>query len=144
MAFGAITDVVIFDEKLYRPGGMVHRWMTGMVAEFVANAIAAAPMRSGALKAGIEGSGHAIGPKQMAGHISSHADHSLAVIKGTHGPIRSTTPGKRMAVGRNLWPPVTPRHEVSGQAANNFMFHAWRRTAWNHRSIRGIRMPDVF
>jgi len=139
----AITSMVMFDETLYRPGGMVHRWMTGMVAKFVGHAIAAAPMRSGALKAGIEGEGHPIGPKQMQGMISSHAEHTMFVIAGTPGPIRSTTPGKRMAVGRNLYGPVTPRYVVSGQSANNFLFVAWRRTSWDHRSIRGIRMPDI-
>lgn len=138
----AITSLVLFDEKLYRPGGMVHRWMSGMVAHFVAHAIAAAPMRSGALKAGIEGEGFPIGAKRMEGRISSHAEHTMWVLEGTYGPIRSNK-GRRMAVGRNPWPPVTPRWSVDGQRPNNFMFVAWRRTAWNHRSIRGMRMPEL-
>lgn len=138
----AIEALIMFDQVLYRPGALVHRWMTQMVGRFTAHAIAAAPMRSGELKAGIEGDTNRVGPKQMEGLISSHAPHTTYVIHGTTGPIRSDS-GGRLAVGRNLWPPVTPRYEVQGQTANNFMFVAWRRTARQHSVLRGIRFPGV-
>jgi hypothetical protein len=140
--------------------------MTGMVRSYVTFAVALAPVRSGELKAGIHGDTTAIGPKLMQGAAYSDSPHTGYVIHGTHGPIMSNglwrnggvpryttsvnnrgrtvrhlVPGQRLAVGRNLYPPVRHMFTVSGQTANNFLERAWRATARNHRSIRGIRFP---
>lgn len=49
--------------------------------------------------------------------------------------------GMQMAVGRNPWPPVSPKFVVSGQSANNFMARAWTITAAKHPALRGNPFP---
>lgn len=135
----AITSVVIVDDRLYVPGGMVWRWVRTVTLEFSRHAKRAAPVRSGALRRGI----HATTPRStykiVQGTIRSDAGHSTFVIRGTR-PIIGTTHGK-MAVGRNLYPPVTPMNFVRGQRANNFFLVAWARTAQSHPAIRGRGLP---
>lgn len=156
-----LEAVVIFDENLYRPGHLVDRWMNLLVTHFEGHAQDLAPVRSGQLKAGITGSARRVGEKQMEGLIASNAPHTMYVLGGTTGPIYTDTAwamgaeianaygeneeGRRVAlkghwlpVGNNPWPPIRYRHSVSGQAANNFLVKAWRRTARNHKSLRGF------
>lgn len=183
-----LTSVVIFDEVLYRPGGMVHRWMSGMTEKFEQHAKRYAPERTGELRAGIRSTAQPVGPRQMRGLIASEAPYSLHVIKGTGvggpgGPIYATkyyqNPGGAYVTLWGSIDPVTgkfttkslkgvPRtqervrvkgysmafgigtrshdqsapkvitHVVKGQMPNNFLFKAWRATARNHSSIRGI------
>lgn len=82
---GAVT---VFDELLYRPGGMVHRWMTLMTTRFEGHAKRAAPERTGTLRAGITANAIPVGPKQMRGTIASNAPYSLYVLRGTGFPER--------------------------------------------------------
>lgn len=169
----AKTRLVLFTDQLYRPGGMVFGWVRKITNRYAREARAAAPVRSGALKASIRG-GAPRNPfaKTVQGTISVGTDHWLYVVKGTHGPIMSDAawasggpkymmvpymrsngkislrptpmPGHMMAVGRNPWPPVSPMGKVKGQAANNFLETAWRRTARDHRAIRGVPFPIKF
>lgn len=44
-------------------------------------------------------------------------------------------PGTALAVGRNPWPPVTPRFEVRGQRPHNFLARGYRLTAARHPGL---------
>lgn len=151
MAVAVIRSVVIVDDSMYHGKGIVIRWVGIVTRKFARDARLFAPMRSGRLKAGIR-AGTPRNPfrKVVQGTISSSAPHTMYVLKGTHGPIMSNAlwaaggtpgPGRKMAVGRNLWPPVTPMFVVSGQRANNFMAKAWASTGAAHPAIRGLPFP---
>lgn len=87
MVSAHLSAVVIFDETLYKPGGQVHRWMTLLTTHFEEHAIAAAPQRSGDLRAGIHSHAQPVGIRQMEGTIASDAPHTMYVLRGTTGPI---------------------------------------------------------
>jgi len=87
---GSITSVVIFDENLYRPTGLVGKWMTKVTTRFVAEAMAAAPVDTGELVAGISGDTNRLGPRQIQGTISSSAPHTMWVIRGTGFPVKGS------------------------------------------------------
>lgn len=161
----AFTRVVIFDETLYQPGHMVWRWVGGLTRTFARHARDAAPARSGRLRRGIRAGTPRTAAKTVRGTIGSTAAHTSYVLHGTHGPIMSNTawaaggaqyetrytrsgkpypvamPGMLMAVGRNPWPPVTPKPVVRGQDSNNFFYPAWVRTAARHPALRGVPFP---
>jgi hypothetical protein len=84
----ALTGVVIFDEHLYRPTGLVGFWMNKVTTRFVAEAVRAAPKDTGELAAGISGDVKQIGPKQVQGTISSSAPYTMFVIRGTGFPVK--------------------------------------------------------
>lgn len=86
---GQLSQTVIFDSLLYRPGGMVQVWMGKMVTSFTMHARRYAPMRSGQLRAGISGDVRRVAPKSYEGMIRSRANHTMFVIGGTTGPIMS-------------------------------------------------------
>jgi hypothetical protein len=92
MVDAAFTKVVMFDERLYHGNGDVNVWVIKVLARFVYEAKAAAPVGKasnpwrpppGTLKAGIQGSLSHPGAKIIEAFISSNAPHSLYVIKGT-------------------------------------------------------------
>lgn len=179
MAVGVLVKTVVFDQDLYKPGHMVNKWMHLVTQRFTSHAKDIAPHRSGELRAGISGSARQVGVRQVEGVIASRANHTMFVLRGTTGPIRSTR-GFANPEGRQseLWGSVnkagkfTTRNikgaerkqykiknpgywlrvragngygehiafEVNGQHANNFLLAAWRRTANNHKAIRG-KMP---
>ena len=181
VAVGYISKVVVFDRDLYKPGHMVHRWVTLVTTNFVLHAKELAPIRSGELKAGISGDTHQVGERQVEGSIESAANHTMFVLRGTTGPIMTTRMfANPEGATSELWGVIDPktgkftrkhikgaerkRHivrnkgywlrvragngysehiagSVSGQEANNFLADAWRRTARNHKAIRG-RMPS--
>lgn len=171
MATGVLVKTVVFDRHIYRRFGMAQRWLAVMTDEFAAFAVEFAPMRSGELREGISGDTRQVGERQIEGTIESAANHSLFVLGGTTGPIRTTKgflrgigPGKSYqmlwkdtAKGRRkvrvpirgYWMPIPAfgpfpafyADEVSGQSPQNFLFDAWRATARNHSSIRG-KLPD--
>jgi hypothetical protein len=155
--------VVIFDETLYRPGHLVNRWMNLLCVHFEEHAKALAPKRTGDLAAQITSEAHQAGPKQMSGTIASNAPYTMYVLRGTTGPIYTTlgyasggnieaafdpVTGKRLS---GHWLHVAPgsgfpgfiTHSVHGQAANNFLVKAWRRTARNHKSLRGFVSESI-
>ena len=86
MPTAVLETVVIFDEVLFKPGGQVHRWMTLLTTHFQEHAVAAAPDRSGELRAGIRATARPAGFKQMEGTIASLAPYSLYVLRGTGTP----------------------------------------------------------
>lgn len=160
------TKVVIFDQHLYRPTGLVGKWMTLVTGHFVEHAKHYAPERTGELREGISGGTQQVGERQVEGHISSSAPHTMYVLKGTTGPIMSNTrwaSGGAPATGvewrgkgsarkqvrfrkKGFWLKLPEDEwgdggfysEVSGQEANNFLLKAWAATARNHRAIRGV------
>jgi hypothetical protein len=139
-----LTSVVIFDDVLYQPGHMVWRYIGNLTRHFSANAKGFAPVRSGELKRRIRaGTPRKGGKRKVHGSIASNAPHTTYVLHGTIGPIFSDTPGHKLAVGRNLWGPLTPMREVDGQRSNNFFYWAWVATARQHPSIRGVPFPRV-
>lgn len=160
-----LTRVVIFDERLYAPGHLVHRWMSGLVRTFGNHARFEAPIRSGQLKAGIRTGTHRTGKRTVEGYIESSAPHSLYVIKGTafqgrryiYSRIgwlhkaeidaivarRATGPGKDHSGWYMILPPPGRRFHlrVHGQRKNDFLTRAWIKTGRRHSSIRGVRSP---
>lgn len=82
--------LLMFDQRMYAPTGIVHKWVGKVTIRFVAEAINAAPMRSGELKAGISGDVDQTGPRDVAGFIASEAEHTMYVLEGTSSPIMST------------------------------------------------------
>jgi hypothetical protein len=138
-----LSRLVLFTEQLYTPGGMVWRHVGNVTRHFSANAKEAAPVRSGELRNRIRAGTPRKAGKHVKGTISSNAEHTTYVIHGTHGPIYSRQQGKKMAVGRNEWPPVTPMWQVDGQRSNNFFYWAWVKTSRRHSSIRGVPFPRV-
>jgi hypothetical protein len=162
-----LTSVVIFDEQLYAPGGMVWRYIGNLTRHFSENARRYAPVRGGELRRRIRaGTPRKGGNRKIRGSIASNAPHTTFVIHGTRGPIMSNAawpqgpqyemhispggkaypqalPGHLMAVGRNPYGPVTPMGEVSGQSSNNFFYWAWVATARQHPSLGGVPFPRV-
>ncbi len=175
MATRRLTKVVVFDQSLYRGRGDVNVWCTKINNRFYAEAVKAAPERSGELIAGFRHDTKQVGPRQVQGTFASLAPHTMYVLRGTTGPIysnrgwrqRATTPGGYVA----LWKfnPKTKRREqmpqrvkgwiklrtlsetrnnidyawsVSGQESQNFLLTAWRRTSYDHRALRGRRIPS--
>jgi hypothetical protein len=84
----SFSNVVIFDELLYRPTHLVHHWMTKVTMRFEAEAINAAPVDTGVLVAGISGSVKTLGPRLLQGTISSEAPYTMYVIRGTGFPVK--------------------------------------------------------
>jgi hypothetical protein len=180
MAAAVLVKTVVFDRDLYKPGHMVHRWVTLVTERFTMHARTLAPKRTGELAAGIEGDTAQVGPRQVEGTIASHAPYTMYVLRGTTGPImtkraHANPDGAYSQLMGSIDPRTnkfTRRHikgaerrlfsipnkgyflrlpgdeygphlitmSVNGQEANNFLLAAWRRTANNHKAIRG-KMP---
>lgn len=123
MALAYIDRVVIFDEHLYRPTGMVGKWMTKITTRFTAEAVKAAPKDTGYLAAGISGDVNQIGPKLVQGLISSDAPYTMFVIRGTGFPVKGhegriyTTKGFRT---RNIEDAYVQLWGVSNRATGKF------------------------
>jgi hypothetical protein len=177
MAVGVLVNTVVFDRDLYKPGHMVNKWVHLVTQRFTSHAKDIAPHRSGELRAGISGSARQVGSRQVEGIIASRANHTMFVLRGTTGPIRTTRAfANPEGAYSELWGSIDPktgkftrrhikgaertRHkvrnkgywlrvragngygqhiafQVNGQEANNFLLAAWRRTAINHKAIRG-------
>lgn len=90
MVTAVLTKTVIFDEVMYKPGGLVHKWMGLVTTKFEMHAKHYAPVRTGNLRAGISSGVTQIGPEQVVGTIESTAEYSLYVLRGTTGPIMRT------------------------------------------------------
>jgi hypothetical protein len=84
----ALVGVVIFDEHLYRPTGLVGFWMNKVTMRFVAESIAAAPKDTGRLASGISGDVHQIGVRLVQGRLSSSAPYTMFVVRGTGFPVK--------------------------------------------------------
>lgn len=160
MPIGVLTRVEVFDYSLYQPGGMVNRWVRNLGREFGINSRAGIHSRSGRLKAGVRVTYRKAATKKIAVAIGSTAPYTLAVLRGTDTPIMShaawaaggpqyemvagrpvALPGHLMAVGRNPYPPVTPRGVVKGQGANNFFYTGWVKTAARHPALGKVPFP---
>lgn len=157
-----LTALVIYDSRLYDRPGQVRRWAERVERRFTINAIQAAPMRSGDLRAGIYGNVDRIGPNRLETVIASTAEHTMFVLKGTTGPIMSdflwaqggiegaiaATPEGEPIRG---WMTLAPGNgfgqtfelEVSGQQPQNFFAEAARATARRHSSLRGFSPETV-
>lgn len=169
-ATSVLSRVVVFDERMYAPGHTVHKWVAGVTRRFTLEAIRAAPVRTGRLAGSISGDTDRTGERSVDGVISASAPYVGFVLTGTSSPIMAraawmaggsleaaymegvitdpvTGATKIGKVGRpGFWMHLKPagpiRHAVAGQAANNFLFTAWRRTAADHRAIRG-KLPET-
>jgi hypothetical protein len=158
MAKAILVRTVVFDESLYRGNGDVHRWVRGVTKEFGANAVVAAPKRTGRLAKQIKTFNRRVGPRQVEGAIRSTAPYTMYVLRGTTGPIMSDKgwakrakfpSGKSPKTGKYVtgWmrlrgPGPLYKWKVSGQSANNFLLKAWKTTARRHRAL-SQRIPDV-
>lgn len=99
MARGVVTAVMIYDQSLYRPSGLVGRWMTKLTTRLVLETKRAAPKRSGRLANSVEGDTHLITPKIIDGHVSASAPYLGYVLHGTTGPIMSRRGWARAKMG---------------------------------------------
>lgn len=144
----ALSKVVVFDQTMYHGNGVVHRWMETITHKFEAEAIRAAPIRSGRLKAGIHATVRTVGEREIEGLIESRSTHTMFVLRGTGSSLGKGKRGLilptngpllriRAGYGHGKW--VGPY--VHGQQPNNFLVKAWRATARNHTSIRGVTVP---
>lgn len=152
--YGGISSIVIYDSRIFAPGDHVDRWAGSVERGFVARAKEQAPMRSGELVGGIHGESFRAGTKHWEVHIHSEAPHTMYVIRGTYGPIRSTRASYKDSKGRTIMPkmelrdgvgeffePPFYRLTVAGQRSNNFLARAAEATARRHSSLRGF-YPD--
>jgi hypothetical protein len=167
MAVAVMTRVVIVDGALYRPRGLVWVWTRKVGTKFGNNTRAAVRSRTGQLRKGIRVTYRKPATKKIQATIGSTAPHTMYVLRGTHGPIMSNAlwampghesnpeawrmlstgrmvprKGMTMAVGRNPFGPVTPMFRVSGQAANNFFYKGWVKTALAHPAIGKVPFPS--
>lgn len=125
-----VYDVEI--SRLFDAMGTVGRPMTRLQREIYAEAILAAPSRSGELKASHRNKGaRKAGPYRIRGFIENTSAHAEFVYKGTHGPIFPRRrrflrfPG-RGGVG------FTYKRWVRGQRANPWMERAARTVLSRH------------
>jgi hypothetical protein len=110
MAVGVLVKTVIFDQDLYKPGHMVHTWMTQVVTRFGLYAREAAPKRTGELAASIDTEARQVGPRQDEGTLAVSAPYALFVLRGTVGPIRSTKAQANPAGAYSLlWGSIDPK-----------------------------------
>jgi len=157
-----VEALVIYDSVLYGRTGQIRRWAERIERRFTLNAIQAAPMRSGELRAGIYGYVNRVGVRRLETIIASTAEHTMYVLKGTTGPIMSdelwAQGGIEGAIaalpeGESIrgWMRLRPgagygvlyRLEVSGQSPQNFFAEAARATARRHSSLRGFSPETV-
>lgn len=139
-----LEAVVIYDSILYGRGHMIRRWAESVQRNFVTNAKASAPKRSGELAGGIHGWVDRVGPRHLQTTIFSEAPHSLYVLGGTTGPIFPDPAYDSEGEARYLR--LSPgngygalyRHSVSGQSPNDFFATAAELTARTHSSLRGF------
>lgn len=161
-----IFTVHVNSDDLYKTGHMVNRWFRRLAGRLEDDVRAAAPMRSGDLKAGIRGRVDA-DPSQhhMTLNLEFNAPYSLYVLRGTTGPIftkkgwetgigngksfilvpgkygfmQQNQPGYWMRFGGWGYPWVW-KDAVAGQKQNNFLLTGWRKTASHHRAM--ARVPS--
>jgi len=147
-----LTNVVIFDEHLYRPTGMVHHWMNKVTTRFVAEAVKAAPLgETGRLKAGIDGDVKQIAPKMVQGVISSSAPYTMFVIRGTGFPVKGhegriyTTKG---FMTRNeedayvtLWGTQKPGMKFNRKGKGDGSYHGRRRQIQVRKRGYWLKLP---
>jgi hypothetical protein len=153
-----MVEVIAFEvhaSTLFRTGHMVNRWFREIADQLEHATEAAAPFRSGDLKAGI-GTSVSAQAEALTNTMTwrSEAPHTMAVLRGTLIPtkampnnrgtigpkgheqwITSRTPGKKMRV-RGAGPPR--QLHVSGQKQNNFLLTGWRVVSLRHRAMRSI------
>lgn len=195
MASAALVETVIYDQSLYRPTGMVGKWMRKLTLRMELEIKKAAPKRTGFMASAIYANVRNTGAKIIEGIIASPAPYTLYVIHGTGFPVKGaagriyTTKGfrtrneddayvvlwgvkprggkfTRFGRGdgtfegarrqhrvrkRGYWlklpfpsrtgAPFTLTFSVRGQEPNNFMEVGWRRTARNHKVLRGSPFP---
>jgi hypothetical protein len=151
--YGGFSSIVIYDSRIFEPGSHVSRWANSVERGFVRHARQEAPVDTGELAAGIHGESFRSGPKHWEVHIHSEAEHTMYVLRGTYGPIRSNrAPYYNSKLKAWINPRMGLRHgsdgpvfkwaeEVRGQRANDFMGRAAERTAVTHSSLRGFH-PD--
>lgn len=156
-----VVKVTVNSGALFRGKGDVKRWMGGIQREMTGHSKRFAPVRSGALRAGVRGTVATTGPRRVQGSTWSYAPHTRYVVYGTGSPIKSnigwahgTGQGKSwiFVTGRygpmprgvkfhymKLRPgngfPTLYRDQVKGQRSNNFFFRAYVATRLNHRSL---------
>jgi hypothetical protein len=75
--------VIVHDEGLYQGAGLVSRWFHTIGGETYANVKAAAPVRSGRLKAGVTLNFTRAGRRILSADVASTAPHTGYVIHGT-------------------------------------------------------------
>lgn len=174
----------IDDKKLYRKGHMVERWRSDVLYEAEREIWKAAPRNKrknksrhfrtfggytpvGYLKSGIEAVKTPAVNRHIEGTVVSHAEYTMAVIKGTKGGTKNTRPGTRRDfagrfAGKGERDPrpsgLRPQYQIPfyaipsnpgfgygwkkrfrGQQANNFMVRGWNRVASKHRGLPKFR-----
>lgn len=162
------TFVVVTDHHLYVGSGLVSRWFKRMNNNLWHNIVAAAPIRSGTLKAGIDlDYTQDASLRILGGVVASTAPHTQYVIEGTAeggaGYIYSAQGWanrsrverliyQRDVLGvpfegratRGLWLgmnnpyPGKPQLRVHGQRPNNFLLTGYNRTARTHPALHPI------
>jgi hypothetical protein len=142
---GSVTGLVLYTERLWNsPAGIVWKWCDIATDHFGDHCrryiVKGNKIRSGELLGGISTTMLRSGPHQCTGIISSSANHTLFVIRGTTGPIVATR-SKRLRVRAGNGYPEARHASVNGQQAYNFFDMAWRATAHQQRALRRAANP---
>jgi hypothetical protein len=151
---------VEYDEVLYAPGGIVHRWVHEVNSTMFFNLEREVPLNSrvnktfgeppvGTMRAELFSDVTRIGTKEFTIEAGSNAPYTKFVVEGT-GPIFKAPrneAGQFVSLGEDgegggMYLPANPgfgpgrwRQRVRGQAANNFIGRAYDATARAHPAL---------
>ena len=112
-----------------KPNGLVRKWHRTIMRESASAAFALSPKQTMELATSFKVKAGAVSPTRSTFTLENSAYHARFVFAGTTGPIRSSHPGKAMAVGlsqvrRGVPRPVFWARQVRGQRANNVPMRA--------------------
>ena len=151
--YGDVTNVVVYDTRLFDINRNVDRWAKSVRRNYVTFARAEAPINKrqnkshssglavGALKASIKGDVDRIGPVHTQITVTVGVPYALHVIYGTGTIFPKHAKRLRLPFNAGFSPKSASfGHEsrftfVSGQRGNNFLARAHNLTAKRHSSI---------
>ena len=145
----------INDEKLWRPGHLVHDHASSIARLWTRASKAAAPMNKrnrkfpgapprGSLKAGISTAVDREGTRKIGITQTSAAPYSVYVHGGTRPVIYSRSITGQFAkshfrLPRNNFGPYKIVHKIKGQKANPFIYKGLRVVAGKHPAVAGAK-----
>lgn len=133
------TVSVYLDEaaigRMTMPGGMIYEYVTHLTTEVRNVAYATAPVLTGKMRSTLRRGGGAWNQYGCSERVFVGTDYAQYVLKGTTGPIRSTS-GRLLTVGASQGAGMFGRRtlaaSVDGQVANNFLGAALKRVMRSH------------
>lgn len=148
-----VTARVVADQGLFTATGAFGRWANDIERKLQINGIREAPRNRrtgktrgappvGNLKANVRAELQKVTLRTFHIQLTSGADYSKFVLKGTNTIIARGAGGRFAEAGEGMRLPANPqfgkarwRQRVSGQAANPFLQRAYNDTALHHSSM---------